>query len=377
MAALRQRRPDVTLFGVGGEAMRQAGLEVLANAEEISVAGLTEVILSLPRLWRILRALKHAAATRRPAVAVLIDLPDFNLRLARRLKRLGIPVVYYISPQIWAWRQRRVREIKELVTQMLVVLPFEQTFYQEHGVRARFVGHPLLDAMPANTNRGQARTDLGLPLTQGPLVALLPGSRKQEVTRHLPDMLKAMQLLRRRFPELHAVIPVASTIPRAVVDAIVRRSSIAASIVDGQADQVLVAADAAVVCSGTATLQAALLSRPMVVVYRVSWLSYQILKRLIRVAHVALVNLIAGRRLVPELLQRDFTPEKVESELAALLGDPVTRVRLNQEYTTIRRQLGGPGAATRVAEVVTSYLPEPPAAKAAEGSTKQSGKLWG
>jgi lipid-A-disaccharide synthase len=278
-------------------------------------------------------------------------------------------VVYYISPQVWAWRPSRVMEIRHLVSQMLVVLPFEQSFFQERGVRARFVGHPLVEQLPAKTDRAEARAELGLPPTQGPVVAVLPGSRRQEVERHLPRMLQGILLLRRRYPEVHPVIPVASTISRQLVEKVVRRSGVLASVIEGRATDTLVASDIALVASGTSTLQAALLSRPMVVVYRVSWLSFQILKRLVNVAHIALVNLIVGRKLVPELIQDNFTPQRVESELGAILSDPVVRVRLNQDFARLRRQLGGPGASGKVADVVLGYL--------AESTEDKSGQLWG
>lgn len=358
--------------------MRAEGLEAIADAEQISVAGLTEVLFAIPRIWRILRRLTTEARARRPAVAVLMDLPDFNLRLAARLKKLGIPVVYYISPQVWAWREQRVHQIKDLVSQMLVVLPFEQEFYQKHGVRVRFVGHPLLEQIPASPSRSEARGELGLPPTQGPIVALLPGSRKKEITRHLPRMLAAVSLLKRKFPEVHAVVPVASTIPRALVDRLVRKVGMVATVVDEQSTEALVAADAAVVASGTATLQAALIGRPMVVVYRVSWLTYHIVKRLVSVAHIALVNLIAGQRLVPELVQHEFTANKLEAELRALLSDAVVRVRMANELGAVKRQLGGTGASSRVADVVLSYLPENPALPATqEGAAGRPGELWG
>ncbi|OGQ84107.1 MAG: lipid-A-disaccharide synthase [Deltaproteobacteria bacterium RIFOXYA12_FULL_58_15] len=375
LAAIRQRRPDVEIFGIGGKAMREEGLDTIATAEDISVAGLTEVIFALPRLWGIMRRLMGAARERKPRVAILLDLPDFNLRVAKKLKKLDIPVVYYISPQIWAWRQGRVNTIRDLVAQMLVVLPFEQTFYQEHGVRVRFVGHPLVEQLPKNPDRKEARIDLGLPPTQGPIVALLPGSRRQEVSRHLPLMLEGIHNLRRRFPEVHAIIPVASTISRKMVEAMVHRSGLLATVIDGHATEALVAADAAVVCSGTATLQAALLSRPMVVVYRVSWLSFLILKRMVKVAHIALVNLIAGQRLVPELIQATFTADNVEAELNTILSDPMFRLRLNQDFALVRRKLGGAGASQQVAEVALDYLPDAERSDIVDGD-KKAGQLW-
>jgi lipid-A-disaccharide synthase len=380
MAALRERRPDLEIFGIGGCAMREQGLDAIATAENISVAGLTEVIFALPRIFRIMRRLTAAAAQRRPSVAILLDLPDFNLRVAKRMKKLGIPVVYYISPQVWAWRPSRVKAIKDLVSQMLVVLPFEQAFYQERGVRSRFVGHPLVEELPQTTNRAATRLELGMDPSQGPIVALLPGSRQQEVNRHLALMLAAVQRLKRSFPDVHAIIPVASTIPRQLIDTIVRKFSVSATVLEGKATEALVAADVAVVCSGTATLQAALLARPMVVVYRVSFLTYHILKRLVKVAQIALVNLIAGHVLVPELIQSAFTAANVEAELTKLLGDPVARVRLTQDFAQVKRLLGGPGAANRVADVVLGYIAdlqqnpgEPPIGE----RRSPTGQLWG
>ncbi len=362
LAALKARRPQVTVFGIGGAAMREHGLDLIAPAEHIAVAGLTEVLLSIPRIWSILRRLTQAARERRPSLAVLIDLPDFNLRLAKRLRKLGVPVVYYISPQVWAWRRGRVEQIRRLVAEMLVVLPFEATFYEEHNVPVRFVGHPLVDELPREPDTHAARQALGFP-AEDKVVALLPGSRRQEVLRHLPGMLEALTRVRRRFPEVRAVIPVASTIPRRLIEGLVARAGVTATVLDGRATEALVASDAAVVCSGTATLQAALLLRPMVVIYKVSWLTYQILKRIVHVAHIALVNLIAGKKLVPELVQSQLTPENLASELLVLLADPEVRARMHEGYTAIRERLGGPGAAERVADVVIGYLPKPPRAE--------------
>jgi lipid-A-disaccharide synthase len=359
LAALKQSRPDLEVFGVGGDEMRALGLDPIARAEDISVAGLTEVLLSIPRILRIMRALVRAAEQRRPKLAILIDLPDFNLRLAARLKAIGVPVVYYISPQVWAWRQKRVHEIKRIVDRMLVILPFEQSFYEAHGVRAEFVGHPLVEELPARPDRALARQLLGLPANR-PIVALLPGSRHKEITRHLPLMLRAFELVRQKMPEAMAVIPVASTIPRPLIEGLVRAAGGAFTIVDGRSTEVLSAADAAVVCSGTATLQTALLARPMVVVYRVSWLTYQIVKRLVKVAHIALVNLIVGRALVKELVQDAFTAENVATELQRLLGDAPARAALEAELSLVRQQLGGVGTAQRVADVALEYVGRAP-----------------
>lgn len=357
LAELRAQHKDLFVFGIGGLEMRRRGLECIAQAEEISIAGLTEILFAIPRIRGIMKRLEEAAEKYRPQVAMLIDLPDFNLRVAKKLNALGIPVVYYISPQVWAWRKRRVQQIRKLVSQMLVVLPFEQAFYEQHAVRSRFVGHPLLDELPEHVDRDAAQHQLSLNPKHKPIVALLPGSRVKEINRHLPIMLEAVTLLKRDMPNLQVLLPVASTIDRKLIERHAQKTSVNLQITDGMATEVLSAADAAVVCSGTATLQAALLGRPMVVVYRVSWLTFQILRRLVKVAHIALVNLIVGRQVVAELVQKDFNAPAVERELRSLLNDATLRVRLSHEFAQLRKVLGGPGAAKRVAEVLLSYLP--------------------
>lgn len=370
LSKLRAVRSDVQVFGIGGESMREAGLTPIARAEDISVAGLTEVLFALPRIYRIMGQLTAAAAERRPAAAVLLDLPDFNLRLAARLRKLGIPVIYYISPQVWAWRPKRVEAIKRLVDKMLVILPFEEDFYRQHGVDAEFVGHPLVEDLPAPTAPNQARTASGLVPTSGPVVALLPGSRAKEVSRHLPLMLQGLAELRQSVPELRALLPVASTIERSQIDALVTASGESVTVLDGRASEALQAADVALVCSGTATLQTALLERPMVVVYRVSWLTFQILRRLVRVAHIALVNLIAGHKLVPELVQGEFTALNVAEELRRLLLDAEHHKKVKQQLHRMRDQLGSQGAADRVATVTASYLPAPSATDPSPGDRR-------
>ncbi len=358
LRALAQKYKGARARGVGGEAMRALGLETLARAEELSLGGLTEVAFAIPRVLGIMRRLTRACAEKRPAVAVLIDLPDFNLRLAKKIKALGVPVIYYISPQLWAWRPGRVAKIRAHVDRMLVILPFEREFYRAHGVTAEFVGHPLVEELPPPTTRDAARRALKLEApADAPVVALLPGSRAQELDRHLPTMLEALQILRQAHPATRALIAVASTISRALVEEHVARAGVEVTLVMGRASEVISAADAVVVCSGTATLQTALLLRPMVVVYRVSWLTYRILKRLVRVPYIALVNLIAEEKIVEELVQGDFTPAAVAQELGRLLFDHELRRAQESKLARLRDLLGSRGAAERVAEVIAGYLP--------------------
>lgn len=362
LRALTAQYGPVNVFGVGGPKLRALGMDALFAAEDMSLAGLTEVLWGLPRMVRTLWALVRAAKSRKPDVAVLLDLPDFNLPLAKRLKKMGVPVVYYISPQVWAWRAGRVHHIRRWVDKMLVILPFEAPFYQSHQVPAEFVGHPLTEHLP-ELDRGEgqkvARLHLGLAAgSAASVVALLPGSRRKEVQRHLPTMLQAVAHMRAAgHHDLTALLPVASTINTAWVQQMVHDSGVSVRLYDGDSREVLSACDAAMVCSGTATLETALIGRPMVVVYRVSFISYHILRRLISVAHIALVNLIAKERLVPELVQGAFTAQALAEHTTRLLEPGPSRRRLMQRLRDLRAQLGHKKPSLAVAKAIMTYLP--------------------
>jgi lipid-A-disaccharide synthase len=349
-------RPGLRAFGVGGPRLRAAGLEALWPAEEISVMGIAEVLPRIPRILGILRGLARAAAARRPAAALLVDLPDFNLRLAARLKRLGVPVVYYVSPTIWAWRQGRARKIAKVVDRMLCILPFEERFYEGTGVSARFVGHPLAER-PVPEPPTVYRRGLGLA-ERRTTVALLPGSRPSELRRIFPPMLDAAERIRARHPDVQFVVPVAPTLSaEAVRPYLASHATLDVKLVDGRADEAVGASDAALVKSGTSTLETALMLRPMVVVYRLSWLSYLVGRLLVRIAHFALVNILAGRRLVPELLQREASAERMAGEVERLLGEGPERQAQLAGLADVRASLGAPGAARRVAEEVLGVMP--------------------
>ena len=361
---LRALRPGLMAFGAGGALLRAEGCETLVRAEDLSVMGIAEVLPAIPRILRALRTLRRAAEQRRPRVALLIDSPDFNLRLARKLRHLGIQVAYFIGPSVWAWRTYRVRQIARDVARMLVILPFEAEFYARHGVKAVYVGNPLADGLrpllPATptrtpTSRPDLRRALGLD-PGSPVLALLPGSRRQEIRRIWPALLAAARLLRERMPDLQLVVPVAPTVQRDWL-----RTDLPITFVEGRAPEVLGAADAAVVASGTATLEAALAQVPTVVVYRLSWLSWIVGRLLVRLPFVSLVNLLAGRRLVPELLQRDCTGARIAESAAPLLGPGEARESQLEGMRRIRASLapaGAPGAARRAAEEVSALLGE-------------------
>lgn len=345
--AIRAARPDTEIFGMAGPLMREAGVEAVRRAEEVSVMGIAEVIPALPRIFRCLAALERAAEERRPDVALLVDSPDFNLRLAKRLKRLGIPVVDFVGPTVWAWRESRVETIRARVDRMLCILPFEEAFYKERGVDARYVGNPLLDGIPAPEDEGTFRRRLGLDPNR-PTVALLPGSRMMEIRRILPVMAAAARVLQHERPSLQFVLPVAHTIPEAEILARIR--GLRALLVRARAAEALGAADVAVVTSGTATLEAALMQRPFVVAYRMSPLSYLVGRLMVKVKHIALPNLIAGRRLVPELLQGELTAAAVATHVRRLLDDAGAREEMLAGLREVRAKLGESGCSERVAE---------------------------
>ena len=358
---LRALRPGLHAFGAGGPLLRAEGLEALVRAEDLSVMGFAEVLPALPRIFRALRTLRRAAEDRHPRAALLVDSPDFNLRLARKLRRLGVRVAYFIGPSVWAWRTYRVRQIARDVAKMLVILPFEAEFYARHRVQAVYVGNPLADSLrpllpgAASTpvSRADVRRNFGLDARR-PVLALLPGSRRQEIRRIWPAMLRAARLLLQRTPDLQLVVPVAPTVRREWLAA-----DPAITFVEGRAPEVLAASDAAVVASGTATLQAALAQVPTVVVYRLSWLSWLVGRLLVRAPFISLVNLLAGRRLVPELLQGDCTAARIAESTAPLLLAGEARQAQLEGMRDIRAGLspaGSTGAARRAAEEVAPLL---------------------
>ena len=358
VAALKALRPDLHFFGMGGARLAAQGVELLFDAGEVSVMGITEVLPRLPRILQVMRGLADAAAARRPVCAVLVDIPDFNLRLAGKLKAQGVPVAYYVSPMIWAWRRGRVKAIRRLVDRMLCILPFEEAFYREAGVPARYVGSPVVEQVPPPADVGHFRRGLGLR-QDAPTLALLPGSRMSEIRRILPTLVGAAQRLAAERPGLQVVVPVAPTIPREEVLQRFEGSGVTPVLVDGRAPEVVGASDAAVVASGTAALEAGLMQRPLVVVYRVSRVTYWVGRMMLKVAHVALVNLLANRRVVPELLQDDLTPERVAEEVQRVWGPGPAREEMLRGLAEVRGVLGEHGAAARAAAAVAELLPPP------------------
>jgi len=346
--ALKDLSPDVKIFAMGSERLRLAGAEIVADSSSLAVVGLTEVFTRLRTILRALASLKAFLRREKPELALLIDFPDFNMRLARTAKKLGIPVLYYIGPQVWAWRSGRVKSLARLVQKMAVIFPFEVPFYEGAGVAVEFVGHPLLDVLQGWE---AARKEDGKKEFAGnPIVALLPGSRGREISSLLPAMIEAAKILKEKKPEARFLLPLAPTIGREEVERLLGGFP-AVTIIEGKTYEAVSAADVAIVASGTATLETALLGKPMVIVYRVSAPSYWIGRMLIRVKCIGLANIVAGRKIVPELIQKDASGEKIAAEALKILSDSNYREALAAELATVRGKMGNAGAATRVARM--------------------------
>ncbi len=354
VAALRRREPDIQVFGLGGDRLKGAGGELVADFHGLSVTGLTEALAVLPRSWRTLRLLVQAARTRKPHALVVIDYPDFNFRLMRAIKMLGVPVIYYVSPQLWAWRAGRIKTMKKLVDRVLPIFPFEEAIYQREGMDVRFVGHPLVDLVTPEQSREQFMGRLKLDAAK-PVVALLPGSRPNELERLAPVMAAAAPLIAAQVPGAQFIVARAPNLSDRLFEGF-GLPSLTLRIVEGQTDDVLQAADAVVTASGTATVQTALHGRPMVVLYKLSPLTYRLGRRMARVDMYAMVNLIAGKRIVRELIQDECTAEAVAAETIRILNEPGYRQQMVRELDDVRRQLGGPGASERAAEAVLDVV---------------------
>ncbi|OFW27452.1 MAG: lipid-A-disaccharide synthase [Acidobacteria bacterium RIFCSPLOWO2_02_FULL_65_29] len=351
---LRALAPEATFTGLGGPCFAAAGGELLDDFRGLAVTGLTEVVAKLPKSRRVLSRLARWACDHRPDALIVVDYPDFNLRLAARVKTLGVPVVYYISPQIWAWRAGRLKTILRVAERVLLIFPFEEAIYRDGGAPAgfaQFVGHPLVDLAKPSMGREAFLRTLGQD-PNAPTVAILPGSRPNEVRRLLPDLMAAAALIRSRVPRAQFVVARAPFLEDTLF-APVRASGVSrAAVVEGDADTVLASADVAVMASGTATVQAALHDTPMVVVYRVSPMTYRLGRGLVKLDTFAMVNLIAGERIVPELIQDGLTPEAAASEAVSMLTDEARARRIRDGLARVRTRLGGPGASRRAAEAI-------------------------
>ena len=354
VAALRAREPDIDVFGLGGERLAAAGARLIADYRGHSVTGLTEAFKVLPRSWATYKQLVQAAKERKPQALVVIDFPDFNFFLMRAVKKLGIPVIYYVSPQLWAWRRGRIKLMKRVVDCVLPIFPFEVDIYRQQGMDVRFVGHPLIDLVEPTESREAFLRRLSLDPT-APVVALLPGSRSNELSRLVPVLAQAAPLIAATVPRVQFVVARAPHLSEHLFEGF-GLPGVTLRIVEGRTDDVLQASDAVITASGTATVQTALHGKPMAVLYKLSPMTYRLGKPLARVDMYAMVNLIAGRRVVMELIQDACTPEAVAAEAVRILTDEAYRAKMVDELMTVRTRLGEPGASARAAAVVLDVV---------------------
>jgi lipid-A-disaccharide synthase len=353
--AMKAIRPELAVCGMGGADLIAQGMEPLYDAAKLSVVGLSEVFSHLGDIRAAQRVLGQRLAGDRPDLLILIDLPDFNLMLARKAKKLGIPVFYYISPQVWAWRSGRVKTIKRLVDRMAVIMPFEKSFYQQRGMDVNFVGHPLLDVVMAKSSRQVFLAEHGIKIAGQKFVGLLPGSRKKEVAVMLPIFIEAARIMVKKSGRTTFLLPVAPSLTDAdLVDCGLENCGLDIRLIRDDRYDLMAACDAVVAASGTVTLELAILQVPMVVAYLVSPISYFLGRRFIKVDYASLVNLIAGREVVTELLQDKATPGNISDELLRLLVDPEACALMKQELAGVVKSLGKPGASQRAAEVALS-----------------------
>ena len=352
--ALRQRHPNIEIAGVAGPRMRAAGVDAWYDSEALAVMGLAEVLRHLPRLLHLRGALRRRLLDWRPDVFVGIDAPDFNLGLERALKCRGVPTVHYVSPSVWAWREGRAAKLGQSADQVLCLFPMEPPIYARHGIDARFVGHPLADRFAAHPDRAAARVALGLPVA-GKLLALLPGSRGSELDRLLGPFLAAARALQSRLPGLRIVVPAANAASRRRIDAALAAAPFdGLQVVDGRADEVMVASDAVLLASGTAALEALLAKRPMVVAYRISALTYRLVMGLglMKVDRYSLPNVLANEPIVTELMQDQCTVDNLVVALEPLLRDPAASAALEPRYLAIHERLRGGGSAAAAEAVL-------------------------
>jgi lipid-A-disaccharide synthase len=347
--------PALNFYGIGGKKLREEGVKLLANASDMAVVGLTEVISKLGSILKIMGMMKRSLDERRPDLVILIDYPDFNLPLANAAKKRGIKIFYYISPQVWAWRKGRIGQIKKTVDKMAVILPFEVDTYGQEGFTVNYVGHPLLDMVKLNYSKQESRKKFGLAENKI-TIGILPGSRLSEVGKLMPELLRASEILAQKMPEVQFVLPLADTLEEKIITKIISGFNVKVKIISGNTYDVISCADLALVASGTATLETALLGIPMVIVYKISLLSYLIGRLIVDVKNIGLVNIIAGKTIVPELIQGDACGKRIAVEALAILTNEEKKQEMIKELMAIRARLGEPGAAIRAAQIACDMI---------------------
>jgi lipid-A-disaccharide synthase len=353
--AMKKLSPGIVFWGVGGKNMEEAGVKILFSSSEMAVVGITEVLSKLRTIARASGRLKRILKSKRPDLLILIDYPDFNIHIARTAKRFKVPVLYYISPQVWAWRRGRVRKIARRIDRMAVILPFEKTFYGKRGLSVDYVGHPLLDALSREVDKQQVGVELGS--RQGyPVVGLLPGSRKEEIRNLLPVMVKSVQILGKRYPKIRCCLSLAPTIEAGFIQSFTENSAVKIEIIPGDTFETLRICHVALVASGTATLETALMGIPMVIAYKISRFSYWLGRIVVGVPYIGLVNLVAGEEVAPELIQDDVAPDRLAHEALSILEDNGIRENMIKKLRRIRESLGRFGASEATAKIALEMM---------------------
>jgi len=355
--AIQSIDPEIQFFGVGGEGLKRVGMKLLYPSQSLSVVGITEVLLKLRPILKALRVLKKSLDREKPDLVILIDFPDFNLRLAKIAHRRGIPILYYVSPQVWAWRPKRIKLIARLVKKMIVLFPFEVPLYEAAGVDVEWVGHPLLDTVRPTLPKEKAFQQWGLDPKRR-TIGLLPGSRMREVERLLPPLLASADVLQGEIPDLQFVIPLAPGIPKTILSPWMENISAPVKVVEGFTYDAMNLSELLIAASGTATLEGAILGKPMIIIYKVSLPSYWIARALIRVDHIGLVNLVAEKEIAPELIQKDVNPQRIADEAFRILRDPILSRKMVESMGEVRQKLGEPGASQRAAHIVLALMKE-------------------
>ncbi len=358
--ALKKINPGIEIAGIGGQRMREAGAKLLFDISELSIIGFTDVLANLRKIKKVFNSLLDAIDERPPDAIVLVDYPGFNLKLAREIKKRQIPVIYYISPQVWAWWKGRIKTIRRFVDKMIVVFKFEETLYRDFGVDVSFVGHPLLDTAYPATLREDFLNKIGLS-PQRQTIGLVPGSRKMEVERILPILLESARLIKEKSPDTQFALLKAPGLPGEVFSNVIARSAATkqsppVALYENQTYDFLNACDFALVASGTATLETAIMQKPMVVVYKVSFPNWLIARLLIKLPFIGLVNVVAGKKIVPEFVQYKAKPRLIAEKVLEILGNQGELAQIKSQLKTVRQNLGAPGASQRAAEIISNFL---------------------
>ena len=353
--AIKKTHPSYQFIGIGGDFMKAAGVELIENIDQLGVVGFIEVLKHLPVIKKIFNTILSYLDQNPVDAALLVDYPGFNMRLAKTLKSRGIKVIYYVSPQVWAWKEKRVKVLKQIVDKMLVLFPFEKDIYAKYGMEVDYVGHPLVDEVKITEPPSSIKAQLGIK-PQMQTIGLLPGSREKEITRHLPSMLDAAKILYVKNSNRRFIVLRAPTIPKGMLEGIIKDSGVNAIIYEGPIYNGIGTMDAVIVASGTATLECGLLLRPMVIMYKTAWPTYLIAKSVVKIPYIGLVNIVAGKKIIPELIQQDATGEKLAASIEEIFSNPNFYGQMTNDLAQMKKLLGHSGASTRAASIITSFL---------------------